>query len=102
MQTINQDENKREEVKQTIELQIDPDLHEFSYEGRKFFVRLNQFVSSSPTTRADCLAGWSLERRATHPRVFEEAVSRRLDVLFGRLSNTLLRDGHARDGLQVR
>ena len=42
MKTINADE-KAEETTRTIEAKLDSDLHEFSYEGRKFFVRLNQF-----------------------------------------------------------
>ena len=48
MKTINEDE-KKEETMNTIEKEPQPRsdsaLHEFSYEGRKFFVRLNQFVS---------------------------------------------------------
>ena len=45
MRTINEEE-KKEETMRTIEHKLDADLHEFSYDGRKFFVRLNQFVSS--------------------------------------------------------
>lgn len=51
MATINneEDDEKREETMNTIEKAPEPRsdsaLHEFSYEGRKFFVRLNQFVS---------------------------------------------------------
>ena len=44
MRTINEEERK-EETMATIEAKLDNDLHEFSYDGRKFFVRLNQFVS---------------------------------------------------------
>ena len=44
MKTINADEQD-EESKRTVEQRNDSDLHEFSYEGRKFYVRLNQFVS---------------------------------------------------------
>lgn len=46
MKTINADENQ-EETTNTVEPKLDADLHEFSFEGRKFFVRLNQFVSKN-------------------------------------------------------
>lgn len=46
MKTINADENQ-EETTNTVEPKLDSDLHEFSFEGRKFFVRLNQFVSQN-------------------------------------------------------
>jgi len=43
MKTINNDgdSDSKEETKRTIEAKIDQDLHEFSFEGRTFFVRLN-------------------------------------------------------------
>ena len=48
MHTINA-EDKQEESHRTIEAKIDADLHEFEFEERKFFVRLNQFVSQTST-----------------------------------------------------
>ena len=43
MKTINNEEDSPE--KRTYEHKDDSDLHEFSYDGRSFYVRLNQFVS---------------------------------------------------------
>ena len=79
--TINAEE-KQEETTKTIEQKRDADLHQFSFDGQKFFVRLNQFVSIvvylrklyHPISRSLIRVFNIIEWDQSHTRLFEKVV----------------------------